>query len=141
MKWVTREGAKTDRVACPWLVRKFIDPQAAFLFVPKDKVLEVARWEGDEAPPSTAELNREAAARFGLSVAVIVLSLVYAHVKWLHIFDPVLIWLAEGFANFNEVIDWALVPVIGLIKLPWRLHQISRREPNPETVEPAQDSR
>ena len=63
MKWVTREGAKTDRVACPWLVRKFIDPQAAFLFVPKDKVLEVARWEGDEAPPSTAELNREAAAR------------------------------------------------------------------------------
>ena len=35
MKWVTREGAKTDRVACPWLIRKFIDPAAEFLFVPK----------------------------------------------------------------------------------------------------------
>lgn len=46
MKWVTREGAKTDRVACPWLIKKFIDPQAEFLFVPKDEVLEVARQEG-----------------------------------------------------------------------------------------------
>jgi hypothetical protein len=46
MKWVTREGAKTDRVACPWLIKKFIDPQAELLFVPKDKVLEVARREG-----------------------------------------------------------------------------------------------
>ena len=46
MKWVTREGAKTDRVACPWLIRRFIDPQAEFLFVPKDQVLEVARREG-----------------------------------------------------------------------------------------------
>ena len=66
--------------------------------------------------------------RFGLSIAVILLSLAYAHVKWLHVFDPALVWLAEGFANFNEVIDWALVPVIGLIKLPWRLVQIGRRE-------------
>ena len=46
MKWVTREGAKTDRVACPWLIKKFIDPQAEFLFVPKGEVLEVARREG-----------------------------------------------------------------------------------------------
>ena len=49
MKWVTREGAKTDRVACPWLIKKFIDPQAEFLFVPKDKVLEVARREGGKS--------------------------------------------------------------------------------------------
>jgi hypothetical protein len=46
MKWVTREGAKTDRVASPWLIKKFIDPQAEFLFVPKEEVLEVARREG-----------------------------------------------------------------------------------------------
>jgi hypothetical protein len=78
--------------------------------------------------------------RFGLSIFMIVLSLLYAHVKWLHVFDPALIWLAEGFANFNEVIDWALVPVIGLIKLPWRLYQLSRREPVPETVDTAEDS-
>jgi hypothetical protein len=46
MKWITREGAKTDRVACPWLIRKFIDPRAEFLFVPKEQVLEVAKREG-----------------------------------------------------------------------------------------------
>lgn len=46
MKWVTREHAKVDRVACPWLIRKFIDPEAEFLFVPQNQVLEVARREG-----------------------------------------------------------------------------------------------
>src|SRR5215471_6446742 len=45
MKWITREKVKVDRVACPWLIRKFIDPQAEFLFVPADKVLEGARVE------------------------------------------------------------------------------------------------
>jgi hypothetical protein len=49
MKWVTREGAKTDRVACPWLIKKCIDPKAEFLFVPKDKVVEVARHEGGKS--------------------------------------------------------------------------------------------
>jgi hypothetical protein len=43
MKWVTREGAKTDRIACPWLIKNFIDKEAEFLFVPKDQVLETAR--------------------------------------------------------------------------------------------------
>jgi hypothetical protein len=46
MKWVTRENAVVDRIACPWLVRRFIDPEAVFLFVPADQVLEVARREG-----------------------------------------------------------------------------------------------
>jgi hypothetical protein len=46
MKWVTRERVKVDRVACPWLIRKFIDSQAEFLFVPEDKVLEVGKREG-----------------------------------------------------------------------------------------------
>ena len=45
MKWVTREGGKTDRVACPWLITKFIDRQADFLFVPKEQVLAVAQRE------------------------------------------------------------------------------------------------
>src|SRR5439155_20803277 len=45
MKWITREKVKVDRVACPWLIRKFIDPGAEFLFVPPDQVLEVARRE------------------------------------------------------------------------------------------------
>jgi hypothetical protein len=46
MKWITRERVKVDRVACPWLIRKFIDPAAEFLFVPADRVMDVAQREG-----------------------------------------------------------------------------------------------
>ena len=46
MKWVTRERPKTDRIACPWLIKNFIDPQAEFLYVPTDQVLDVAEREG-----------------------------------------------------------------------------------------------
>jgi len=46
MKWVTRERVKVDRVACPWLIKKFIDPEAEFLFVPPDQVLAVAERKG-----------------------------------------------------------------------------------------------
>ncbi len=46
MKWVTRERPKTDRVACPWLIRKFIDPGAEIIYAPADRVLEVAEREG-----------------------------------------------------------------------------------------------
>ena len=42
MKWVTREHVKVDRVACPWLIKEFVDPEAEFLFVPVEKVMEVA---------------------------------------------------------------------------------------------------
>jgi hypothetical protein len=46
MKWVTRERPKTDRIACPWLIRKFVDPEAEILYVPAGQVLEVAEREG-----------------------------------------------------------------------------------------------
>jgi hypothetical protein len=46
MKWITREKVKVDRVACPWLIRRWIDPVAQFLFVPADQVLSVAQCEG-----------------------------------------------------------------------------------------------
>lgn len=46
MKWITREHVKVDRVACPWLIRKFVDREAEFLFVPADNVMEVAESEG-----------------------------------------------------------------------------------------------
>lgn len=45
MKWVTREKAKVDRIACPWLIKKFVDPQAEFLFVPPEKVMQVAKQQ------------------------------------------------------------------------------------------------
>lgn len=46
MKWVTRERPKIDRVACPWLIARFIDQQPEFLFVPAGRVLRVAETEG-----------------------------------------------------------------------------------------------
>jgi len=46
MKWVTREKARVDRIACPWLIARFIDPDATFLFVPADQVLRVADRAG-----------------------------------------------------------------------------------------------
>jgi hypothetical protein len=46
MKWITRERVKVDRVACPWLIKKFVDADAEFLFVPADQVLAVAKREG-----------------------------------------------------------------------------------------------
>jgi hypothetical protein len=42
MKWITREKVKVDRVACPWLIRKFVDAQAEFIFVPADQVAATA---------------------------------------------------------------------------------------------------
>ncbi|MDP3047710.1 MAG: chromate resistance protein [Chloroflexota bacterium] len=46
MKWVTREHVKVERVACPWLIRRFVDAEAEFLFVPADQVMAVAQREG-----------------------------------------------------------------------------------------------
>jgi hypothetical protein len=46
MKWITRERPKIDRIACPWLVARFIDPAAEFLYVPAADVLNVAKETG-----------------------------------------------------------------------------------------------
>lgn len=46
MKWVTRERPKIDRIACPWLIQRFIDKTPEFLFVPADKVLPEAKRTG-----------------------------------------------------------------------------------------------
>ncbi len=46
MKWITRSHVHVDRVACPWLITRFIDSDSEFLFVPKSKVLEIAEKEG-----------------------------------------------------------------------------------------------
>jgi len=56
MKWVTREHPKTDRIACPWLIRKFIDLDAEIVYVPRDDVLAYAEREGAtsfDAPGAT----------------------------------------------------------------------------------------
>jgi len=43
VKWITREYVKVDRVACPWLIKKFVDRDALFIFAPTDKVLDEAK--------------------------------------------------------------------------------------------------
>jgi hypothetical protein len=46
MKWITRNDVKVDRVACPWLIKRFVDPQAEFLFVEEKDLLDRAKAEG-----------------------------------------------------------------------------------------------
>ena len=48
MKWVTRERPKIDRIACPWLIKRFIEKEPEFLYVPADKVLATAKETGAE---------------------------------------------------------------------------------------------
>ena len=61
MKWLTRKNIKVDRVACPWLIQRFIDPDAEFLFVEEAQLLDVAAREGaipfDAPRLSTVKLN------------------------------------------------------------------------------------
>jgi len=52
MKWITRRNVKVDRVACPWLIRRFIDPEAQFLFVEEAELVE--RSQREEAVPFDA---------------------------------------------------------------------------------------
>ncbi len=46
MKWVTRERPTVDRIACPWLIRRFIDPDAELLYVPAAEVMDIAQQQG-----------------------------------------------------------------------------------------------
>jgi hypothetical protein len=61
MKWITRKNIKVDRVACPWLIRRFVDPEAEFLFVDEDQLLNAAQAEKatpfDAPKISAVELN------------------------------------------------------------------------------------
>jgi hypothetical protein len=43
MKWITREKVKVDRVACPWLINRFVDQQAEFIFVPAERLMDEAK--------------------------------------------------------------------------------------------------
>jgi hypothetical protein len=62
MKWVTRERPKVDRIACPWLIRRFIDPDAEIVYVPADEVLSTAQRLGGhsfDAPGATYTHRRQ----------------------------------------------------------------------------------
>src|SRR3982750_4555731 len=49
VKWVTRARPQVDRIACPWLIKRFVDPEAEFLYAPRDEVMNVAHREGATA--------------------------------------------------------------------------------------------
>ena len=70
MKWITRENANVDRIACPWLIRRFIDPDAEFLFVPKDQVLDAAARQGAESydAPGAKYTHRDGKCSFDVLV-------------------------------------------------------------------------
>ena len=71
MKWVTRERPKTDRIACPWLIRSFIDSDAEFLYVPAAEVLAVAEREGAVSydSPGARYTHRDGLCTFEVLVA------------------------------------------------------------------------
>lgn len=58
--------------------------------------------------------------RFGISITTLLLALAYERFSFLQQFRPVLLWISQGFGNLNELIDWALVPLVGLFRLIWR---------------------
>ena len=71
MKWVTRERPKTDRIACPWLIRKFIDPDAKIVYVPSGDVLAYAAREGATSfdAPGATYTHRDGLCSFEVLIA------------------------------------------------------------------------
>src|SRR5712691_3618499 len=71
MRWVTRERPKTDRIACPWLIRNFIDPDAEFVYVPAGEVLAVAEREGAHSydAPGAEYTHRDGLCSFEVLIA------------------------------------------------------------------------
>ena len=70
MKWVTRSHVHVDRVACPWLIKRFIDPDAEFLFVARDEVLAVAEREGGNSydTPGATYTHRDGKCSFDVLI-------------------------------------------------------------------------
>ncbi|RME74232.1 MAG: DUF475 domain-containing protein [Chloroflexi bacterium] len=62
----------------------------------------------------------EAWQKFVISAATLILCVVYAHLSFLHILGPVFRWLGQGMGNMNELIDWALYPVVAVLKILFR---------------------
>ena len=98
MKWVTREDANVDRIACPWLIKRFVDPEAVFLFVPRDQVLEIARREAAHSydAPGAEYTHRDGKCSFDVLVEEFKLT-----------DDPALVRLAQivHAADVSEDID------------------------------------
>lgn len=100
MKWVTREHPRTDRVACPWLIGKFIDPDAKIVYVPPDEVLAYAEREGGISfdAPGARYTHRDGKCSFEV--------LVEEH----RIDDPALVLMAQVIHGADVAEDVAITP-------------------------------
>jgi tellurite resistance protein TerC len=67
-----------------------------------------------------AEIHFESWQKFAISAATLLACVVYARLKFLHVLNPVFAWLAQGMGNLNELLDWALRPIVWLLKLLFR---------------------
>lgn len=124
MKWITREHVKVDRVACPWLIRKFVDPAAEFLFVPADQVMaEAARLDavpydvkGVELGHHGQECSFEAIVkryRLDSDAALVLLGKIVNgadtdNARWQQPEGPGLEAIAEGFRHLGYADDHAV---------------------------------
>ncbi|HEV8626353.1 MAG TPA: chromate resistance protein ChrB domain-containing protein [Acidimicrobiia bacterium] len=102
MKWVTRERPKTDRIACPWLIRRFIDPDAEIRYVPASEVLAVAAAEGGHSfdAPGADFTHRGSSCSFEVLVEEFGLD-----------GDPALVRLARVVHAADIDADWATDPL------------------------------
>lgn len=100
MKWVTREHPRTDRIACPWLIRRFIDPDAEIVYVPRDEVLAYADREGATSfdAPGARYTHRDGKCSFE--------TLIEEH----GITDPALLLMAKVVHGADVAEDLAITP-------------------------------
>jgi hypothetical protein len=159
MQWVTREHPKTDRIACPWLIRKFIDPNAEIVYLPRDEVLGYAQENGAVSfdAPGARYTHREGLCSFEVLVQEYAIddpaiSLMARIVHGADIAGDVdvtpqsagLLAIAEGFAALQladqEQLRLAL-PVYDAL-YAWCQHQVSwAAEPPPAVEQPEMSAR
>ncbi len=106
MKWITRAGVKVDRVGCVWLIRRFLDPEAEFVFLPEDTDWERVRGEGlvFDAPGAVLGNHGEVsfismARQYGLTEPA--LALVGEIVRAAHPAAEGLHWIVSGLASLK----------------------------------------
>jgi hypothetical protein len=123
MKWITRERAKVDRIACPWLIKKFIDTDAEFLFVPADKLMEVAKREGAIAfdAPGVELTHYREAGKYYVSFDAII--------KKHSLNDPALLELARIVRGADTKIPDAPIESAGLEAAALGFREISKDDP------------
>lgn len=131
MKWITRSHVHVDRVACPWLIARFIDSDAEFLFVPKSKVLEIAEQEGALSfdTPGAMFHHREDLCTFDVLIRDVIVSVAA--------FGGAFLWQASPQINFMTAFVFGVIGTLGFAILGRDVHvdaqASARRDDGPPT--------